>query len=104
MEKKSSYTKGQRIAAMVCVVIIAISFIVTLILNMINAEWAKSAGKIAIGFTLILPVLAWIYIWMIGHIFHKHTIADFDFGGVPTNHDPAIVADIKEEKEESSKN
>lgn len=98
-EKKfeSQYTKPQRIAAMICAVLIALAFIVTLILNMIGSEWANNAGRIALGCLFVLPILAWIYIWMIGHIFHKHTIADFDFLGNPTDHSPSITqADTEE--------
>ena len=98
-EKKfeSQYTKPQRIAAIICVILIIMAFIATLVLNMIGSEWAINAGKVALGCLFVLPILAWVYIWMIGHIFHKHTIADFDFFGKPTDHSPSITqADTKD--------
>lgn len=75
----SKYTKPQRIAALVCVCLIGAVYAATLILAFINGPVAKSLLKIALGCTLVLPILTWIYIWMIGKLTHKDTIADFHF-------------------------
>lgn len=85
-KKTSKYSKAQRIAAIGCVIIIVLLYLATLIFNLINASWAKAFGRATLMLTLILPILAWGYIWMIGVIFHKHTIADLDLGGIPTDH------------------
>lgn len=82
---KSKYTKPQRIAALICLIFIALLYLATLVLLFIQGEWAKLALRIALGATLVLPILTWIYIWCFGKILHKHTIADFDLLGVPTD-------------------
>ena len=85
-EKESKYTRPQRIAALVCVILIVIAVIAALVLNLMPYTWAKTAGRIALGFVLVIPILTWVYIWMVGNLTRKHTIADFDFGGTPTDH------------------
>lgn len=82
---ESKYKKPQRIAALVCLILIALLYLVTLVLTCIQGDWAKVALRIALGCTLVLPLLAWVYIWCFGKILHKHTIADFDLFGVPTD-------------------
>lgn len=75
----SSYSKGQRIAALACVVIIVLMYITSFVLSLINADWARSLLRVSLMATLVLPALAWIYIWIIGKLTHKRTIADFNF-------------------------
>lgn len=88
MEKK--YTKTQRVLAMAVVIIIFLLYLSTLVLALLKYSWAKDMFKIALGCTLVLPILAWLYIWLIGKVTHKHTIADFDIGGKPTQHPAAM--------------
>ena len=75
----SSYTKGQRIAAVVCLCLIALLYISTAVLAFIRTPFAKQMFKITLGATLVLPILTWVYIWLIGRLTHKRTIADFRF-------------------------
>lgn len=75
----SSYKKPQRIAALACVCLIAALYIANLILALINTDAARKMLRATLGLTLGLPILAWIYIWMIGKLTHKKTIADFHF-------------------------
>ena len=98
-EKSSKYTKPQRIAALICVVLIVLLYLAALIFNILKFEWAQTVGRIALGATLVLPILTWVYIWLIGNLTRRHTIADFDFGGVPTDHSGARVDDDKAESE-----
>ena len=75
----SSYTKGQRIAAVVCLVLIALLYLATAVLAFIKTPFAKQMFKVTLGATLVLPILTWIYIWLFGKLTHKRTIADFKF-------------------------
>ncbi len=100
-EFKSKYTKGQRIAAMVCIVLLVLLYVATLVFSLLKFEWAGKLARISIGFTILLPILIWAYIWMIGKVFHKHTIADFDLMGQPTDHGPAIQVDTATAPESS---
>ena len=98
MKKESKYSTSQRVAAIVCIVLIVAVYITALVCSLLKSELAATITKVALGCTLVLPVLAWGYIWMIGKIFHKHTIADFDIGGIPTDHSEVITMD-KSKKE-----
>ena len=75
----SKYTKGQRIAALICIAIIVLLYLATLVFAIIKADWAKVCLRIGLGCTLVLPILTWVYIWMIGKLTKKKTIADFNF-------------------------
>ena len=92
----SKYTKSQRVAAMVCIVLLVLLYVAALVLALLKYEWAGKLARIAIGFTILLPCLIWVYIWMIGKVFHKHPIADVDLMGQPTDHGPAIRVDATE--------
>lgn len=76
---ESSYKKCQRIAALVAIVLIVLMYIVTLVLALIKAPWAKPMFKVCLGMTIALPIIAWGYIWIAGKLTHKRTIADFNF-------------------------
>ena len=76
---ESQYTKGQRIAALACIVLIVLMYVASLVLALIKAPWAKTMLRVSLGCTLGLPILAWGYIWMIGKLTRKKTIADFNF-------------------------
>ena len=76
--KESKYTKPQRIGALISVILIVLLVISALVFNCLTYEWAKTAGRIALGCVLVLPLLTWLYIWLIGTLTHKHTIASFD--------------------------
>lgn len=91
METKK-YSKAQRVAALICVAVIVLMYVSTLVFALLKYDWAKQMLRISLGCTLVLPLLAWSYIWMIGKLTHKATIADLNIGGQPTNHDGIIVS------------
>lgn len=74
---ESKYSKPQRIGAFVCLGLITLLYLATIVLMCIDSEWAHSMLKVALGCTILLPCLTWAYIWMIGKLVHKDTIADF---------------------------
>ncbi len=76
---ESKYKKSQRIAASVALLLIVLMYLFTVVLIFIKAPWAKDFLRISVGLSIVLPILAWIYIWLIGKLIHRHTIADFDF-------------------------
>lgn len=76
---QSKYSKKQRIGAIVCLSLIALLYLVTIVCMVIKAPWAKDVLKVSLGATFVLPILTWVYIWMIGKLTKKETIADFNF-------------------------
>lgn len=76
---ESKYKKSQRVAAIIALALIAFMYLFTVVLLFIKAPWAKDFLKASVGLTIVLPILAWVYIWLVGKLIHRHTIADFDF-------------------------
>lgn len=77
MKKK----KTKQIAALVCVVILAALYLLTLIFAIADfSGWQRMFGGCLVA-TIALPILLWIYIWLYGKIKDRHTIASFDIGG-----------------------
>lgn len=56
--------RGKQIAAIAAIVIIVALYIVTLILGITNNENTSRWFTAAITATVVLPVMAWVYIWI----------------------------------------
>lgn len=78
-EFKSEYTKPQRAAALGCVVVLVLMYIVTLVMALMKSEWAAKAFRVCIGCTFVVPCLVWIYCWIIGKLTKKKNFTDFHF-------------------------
>jgi len=59
---KSSYTKGQRIAAMIGVILLLVMYIVTLISALTTSPNTPALFKMCLGASVILPIIFWFYI------------------------------------------
>ncbi len=72
------YSKKQRIAAMIGVILLLALIVATIL----AAAFDQSGNlfKALLFASIALPILLWIYIWMIGRLTGRHTIADFRAG------------------------
>lgn len=63
-EKKfqSSYTKGQRIVAMIGVILLIALYLVTLIAALTTSPATPELFKMCIGSSILLPIMFWLYI------------------------------------------
>lgn len=61
-EFRSSYTKGQRIAAMVGAVLLVLLYIITLISAITTSPATPELFKMCIGASILLPIMFWLYI------------------------------------------
>lgn len=78
VDTTSRYTKPQRAAALATVIVIGVGFLLLLVSCFIRAEWVNSFRKALLGLVIVLPCLAWAFVWMIGKMRNKHTMASFD--------------------------
>lgn len=92
-KERSKYSKGQRVLALIGVILLVCLFLCALIFSFIKTEWAATAAKGCIGCAIVVPILIWVNLWLFGKVFHRHTIADLDLGGIPTPHDPIMTID-----------
>ena len=61
-ETKSSYTKGQRICALIGVLVLLALYIVTLVAAVTTSPAAPELFKMSLGASLLLPFIFWCYI------------------------------------------
>ena len=82
MENKTSKTK--RIAALIGVILLVIMVIATVVTAIVDPTgvWFRSCLIV----TIALPIALWVFIWALGALTNKHTMASFDLGEiVPEN-------------------
>lgn len=68
----------KQIAALICVILLAALYVVTLIVACLDLG---DAGRLFAGCllaTIALPILLWIYIWLYGIYRNKHNMASPD--------------------------
>lgn len=63
--------KAKRIGAIAGVVLLVALYVMTLIFALIDSPWAFEALKISIGFTILVPVLLWVYLAMFRYMERK---------------------------------
>lgn len=59
---QSSYTKGQRIVAMIGVILLVALYLVTLIAALTTSKATPELFKMCIGSSILLPIMFWLYI------------------------------------------
>lgn len=69
---RSSYTKGQRIFALIAVVLLLGMYLLTLIAGITTSPAAPELFKMSLGASILLPIMFWLYI-QFGKMFMKKT-------------------------------
>ena len=78
--QKTKHGRSQRIAALLCVFLLAGLYLVTLLVAIFDRSSSGSWLMLCLIGTVVIPLLTWIYVWMYGMLTQKHTIASFDLG------------------------
>lgn len=79
--RASSKMTPRRIAALLGVILLAVLYLVTLIMAIVDKSSSGKWFMICLMGTVTIPLLIWIYIWMYGMLSQRHTFASFDLGG-----------------------
>lgn len=61
-KRKSSYTKGQRIAALIGVVLLLAMYLVTFVAALTTSTHTPELFRMCVGSTILLPIMFWLYI------------------------------------------
>ena len=69
---------AKRIAALIAIILLAALYVVTLIVAIFDQSASGNLFKICLVCTVVVPVLAWIFIWIYGQMTGKKTIADLN--------------------------
>ncbi len=71
----------KQIAAILGVVLLALLYVVTLIVAIVDTSASGKLFGVCLVATFAVPLLLWIYIWMYGKLTGKATMADLNIGG-----------------------
>lgn len=85
----------KQIAALICVILLVLLYIVTLVVAFLDFPGAQHMFAACLLATIALPILLWIFIGLYGAYTNKHTIASLDIGGKDHVSDEEVEA-IKE--------
>ena len=69
------YSKKQRIAAIVGIVLLLLLYIVTLLAAIFNFDGKGKMFMVCLFATIVVPIMIWIYVWMYGKLTNKKTFA-----------------------------
>lgn len=69
------YSKNQRRAALIGVILLLLLYVATFIAAIFNFDGSGNLFKACLFATIGMPILLWIYIWLYGAITKKRTIA-----------------------------
>lgn len=61
-KKKSSYTKGQRIFAMIAVILLVGMYLATFVSALLASEATSALFRMCLASSILLPIMFWLYI------------------------------------------
>ena len=92
------YSKKQRLAALIGIILLAVLYLLTLVFAIFDLDGSGILCKTCLFATIALPILIWVYIWMYGIWTKKHTPASFDFmEGLQPDETPDLADTVKSE-------
>ncbi len=71
------YSKKQRIAALIGIILLVALYIITLISALFSFPGSQKLFFICLFATIAVPILIWLYVWIYGKLTDKKTFADF---------------------------
>ena len=78
MNKNMKKMNAKRIAALTAVVLLVAMYVITLIVAIFDTSASGQLFKACLICTVVVPVLAWVFIWLYGQMTGKKTIADLN--------------------------
>lgn len=94
--RTSSKMNPRRIAALLGVILLAVLYVVTLIVAIVDRSSSGKWFMICLMGTVTVPLLIWIYTWMYGMLSRHHTFASFDLG-ISENEEVSAADSLPEE-------
>ncbi len=76
--KQNKKPTMKQIVAMAAIVLLVALYIITFILALADPTSSGRYFQFALLLTIVVPILAWIFIYIYGFYAQKHTIADLD--------------------------
>lgn len=96
-------SKAKQVAAIICLVLLAALYLMTLVFAIFKFPGSDKLLIACIAGTIILPVLAWAFIWLYGKMTHKKTIATV-FPDAPSDEEVLEARIYQAEADAAAKN
>ena len=84
-EKPNAGASGQkapwtvkRIAAVAGIVLLVAMYVVTFVSALIGTPGAGKLFRFSLGMTIAVPIFLWIFIWCVGKLTNRHSMASMD--------------------------
>ena len=77
VHQQSPWT-AKRVAAVIGIVLLVALYVVTLVSAFIGTEGAGRLFKFSLGMTVAVPIFLWIFIWCVGKLQNKKSMASLD--------------------------
>ncbi len=77
IDKKKGFT-AKRFAAIIGIILLLAMYVVTLVAAIIDFPQSNQLFRACIGLTIAVPILLWIFIWAVGVLTHRKSIASMD--------------------------
>ena len=90
----------KQIAAWVAIILLAALYVVTLIVAIFDQSASGTLFKLCLICTVIVPVLAWAFIWLYGQMTGKKTIADLNLMQDPEQEETGELGEVRQTKVE----
>lgn len=82
--KKTRKVTSKQVVAIAGIILLVSMYLITLVVAIVDRSASGRLFQACLAATFAIPLLIWVYIWMYGKLSRKHTIADLDIGGKPT--------------------
>lgn len=76
--KNTKTGRARQIAAIIGIVLLAGMYVVTFISACIGSDASGRLFRLSLGMTIAIPIFLWIFIWCIGVLTHKGSMASMD--------------------------
>lgn len=67
--------KSKQIAAWVCIILLVLLYVVTFIVSLLDFPGSGALFRSCLAATVGLPILLWIYLWLLGRIKDRQTFS-----------------------------
>ena len=77
-QKKGTASRVRQVAAIIGIILLVAMYVVTLIAACMGSDSTGRLFRLCLGMTIAVPIFLWIFIWCVGVLTHKGSMADMD--------------------------
>lgn len=77
-QKKGTANRVRQVAAIIGIILLVAMYVVTLIAACMGSDSTGRLFRLCLGMTIAVPIFLWIFIWCVGVLTRKGSMADMD--------------------------